>query len=354
MTGEDIYLSVLQWFFMTSTAVFFLLSFLFFGRMRSLKGQVDAVCAELDFKNKELEKKETPEKELMVPFGSSTSKSIILSLNPAGEVTYLNTAAEELFGYERQDILGHKALGRLFPLPDPKETTPDLITRIFLNPRLYLECDTENIKKSGEKVFISWTNRVTYNKNGDAVELHCVGFDISRRKRLENNLKRVSLQDALTGVLNRQAFLSVGENERKRAVLYRRPLSVVTMKLAYFHNPSSNVASSFSDQTLQKVIGLCQKQMPFTDIFGRIDDVEFAVLLPETTIDKAEETALHLKKKVQEASLTLGAESFITVTVGTSQLGKKDILFDTLLMRAFNTPCHDKKCMTTSKTKKKG
>lgn len=352
MAQEEIYLSVLGWFFMMSTACFFLLAYWFFRRMLAFKRRVETVCAELDEKKKELEQKGNVEKELMVPFGSPASKSIILSLNPAGEVTYMNEAAEELFGYDKADILGHKAAGRLFPRADDTEQArPNLIARIFAHPRLYLECETENIKKSGERVFLSWTNRVTYDENGRPAVLHCVGFDISRRKRLEQDLTRLACRDALTGVLNRQAFLRAGDHEAVRATAYGRPMAVAVMKLAYFHDPLSGAASSFSDCALQEIITQCRRLLRAGDVVGRIDDVAFAFLLPETDMNAAKALTERLKKKVREKSFVQG-DGFVTALFGVATLKKNDASFDFVLVRALMA-ASETKAGSSDKTKEK-
>ena len=71
---------------------------------------------------------------------------------------------------------------------------------------MYVEHETENITKEGKHIWISWTNRLVYDESGEPVELQSVGFDISKRKKLEEELRFLASVDPLTGALNRQSF----------------------------------------------------------------------------------------------------------------------------------------------------
>ena len=76
-----------------------------------------------------------------------------------------------------------------------KVKIPNSFDRIFQYPNLYMEHESENLKKDGEQLWISWTNRVVYNKDGEPEEIKSVGFDITKRKNLENELCSLAFKD---------------------------------------------------------------------------------------------------------------------------------------------------------------
>ncbi len=266
------------------------------------------------------------------------TKSILISVNKDYKITYANEYALELFKFTKEELIGQNIFGSIYPQnefqPDFKE---NIITRIFQNPNLYMEHESENIKKDGEKIWISWTNRVVYNENNEPQEIKSVGFDISKRKKLENDLYSVTFQDATTLALNRQTFMDLAVKELKRSNLYNRQLSILVLKLNCFENSNNLKNEDFTDTLLKDVINLSKKIVRECDIIGRISDVEFAILLPETSFEKAQFFAEQLKMKIEEKNLKDGLSFFVTANFGIASKETKNENIDTLLQKAINS-----------------
>ena len=110
----------------------------------------------------------------------------------------------------------------------------------------------------------------------------------------------------------------------------------MVMKLDYFHNIDDNASYSFSDDILKEMVAICRKAMRNSDKLGRIDDVEFALLLPETPAENAVFLAERLKSKIQEKNLKSKDGTFVSATFGVANLDSRDDTIDTLLLRALN------------------
>ncbi len=266
------------------------------------------------------------------------TKSILISVNKDYKITYANEYALELFKFTKEELIGQNIFGSIYPQnefqPDFKE---NIITRILKNPNLYMEHESENIKKDGEKIWISWTNRVVYNENNEPQEIKSVGFDISKRKKLENDLYSVTFQDATTLALNRQTFMDLAVKELKRSNLYNRQLSILVLKLNCFENSNNLQNEDFTDTLLKDVINLSKKIVRECDIIGRISDVEFAILLPETSFEKAQFFAEQLKMKIEGKNLKDGLSFFVTANFGIASKETKNENIDTLLQKAINS-----------------
>ncbi len=336
MTENIHCLPVIQGFFLITTLLFILLSCILGNKVKHLRRKLSRKLEELAVKTKEVEELKKSPKSLLVPYDAEKSKSIIISIDSNGRLAYANDYAEEIFGFTQEELIGHSAFDTIFPAPEKHDAGNDIITRIFTNPKLYVEHETENVRKDGSKFWISWTNRVVYDENGNPSEIRSVGFDISKRKKLENELKVLSALDPVTNVLNRQAFLEAGAKELKRSNRYNRQLSVIVMKLTFFQNLGSEQLRTFTDEILQNVVQICRKSVRESDILGRIGDVEFGIILPETPQENAAFLSDRLKQKIQESALTAGGDFFISAIFGVAGKGKKDDSIDTLLLRSFN------------------
>lgn len=338
MLGTIDCFAVAQSFFILTTILFIFVSMMFLNRSRHLQKKLSGMIEALAAKNKELEDVRQSSQNVLSPFIPETSKSIIVSIDPAGKITDVNEYATEIFKYTRDEMVGREVFGTIFPVPEKKDSLQaNIVSRIFTNPKLYVEHETENIKKNGERFWISWTNRVIYDDAGQPVEIRSVGFDITKRKRLEEELRYLASVDPLTGVLNRQALLEAGARELKRAVRYKRQLSILVLKLNYFHgiNEMGN-DPGFSDEIIRQAVAICRKATRDSDYIGRVGDVEFAIVLPETPAENAAFLAERLKEKIQEKNLKESNSFFVSATFGIAGKTSKEDTIDSLLLKALN------------------
>jgi len=343
--------AIVQGFFFVTTLIFILLTFVFMNRSKHLRRKLSNMIEQNAKQAKELEEVKKNTKNPLEPFIPETSKSIILSIDLNEKITSANDYACELFGFSKEELIGTNIFTTIFPKPERKDSLQaNIISRIFNNPKMYVENETQNVKKNGEKFWISWTNRVIYDEKGNPMEIRAVGFDITKRKKLEEELRHLASVDPLTGVLNRQALLEVGSTELSRANRYNRQIAIVIMKLNYFHNPENSY--TFSDETLQETVAICRKAMRDCDYLGRIGDVEFALILPETPPENAVFLAERLKQKIQEKNLQSETGGFITATFGVSGRETKDDTIDSLILRALYALQEANKAAQPKPTKK--
>jgi hypothetical protein len=86
--------------------------------------------------------------------------SIILSLNPEGDITFLNRYGQNFFGYSEGEIIGKPMLGTLTPPTGFKGR--DLMTflaGVVRHPNRYAFSVNENMLRNGERVTIFWANK---------------------------------------------------------------------------------------------------------------------------------------------------------------------------------------------------
>ncbi len=119
-----------------------------------------------------------------------SANSIILRMDPLGNVTFLNDFACRFFGFKQSEILGKNVIGTIVPLQDSlgqdlKAKMEDLV----VSTELYSCTENENITKDGKRVWVSWSNRPLHDQNGKVREVICVGNDITRMKKAESELK---------------------------------------------------------------------------------------------------------------------------------------------------------------------
>ncbi len=161
--------------------------------------------------------------------------------------------------------------------------------------------------KSGE---LRWVGDHSFPwKDGTGKAIGSVGIltDVTERRQLINRLrqtqeelKRLSLVDGLTGVANRRHFDEVLEREWRRAKRDRKPLCLVMIDLDLFKRYNDTHGHLAGDDCLKAVSGALRESLRRPgDFVARYGGEEFAVLLPGTGAGAGRLVAESLRTAVQ-------------------------------------------------------
>jgi PAS domain S-box-containing protein len=109
---------------------------------------------------------------------------IILSLNPEGNITFLNHYGQSFFGYSNDEILGRPMLGTLTPSTgfEGRDLT-SFLDGLKHDPNRYAFSVNQDILRNGQKVWIFWANKGIYDDQDQEQEVLRVGLDITERER---------------------------------------------------------------------------------------------------------------------------------------------------------------------------
>ncbi len=142
--------------------------------------------------------------------------------------------------------------------------------------------------------------------------------EIARRKELEDELRQLANTDALTGACNRRHFVEVCDKELQRARRYGRPLSLLMMDIDHFKRINDNHGHAAGDEVLKRLAETCQAVLRGQDVVGRLGGEEFAVLMPECTVEAAERVAERLRRTLAgvEVAVAEGRTVGFTVSIG--------------------------------------
>ena len=159
--------------------------------------------------------------------------------------------------------------------------------------------------------------------------------DISQRKKLEAELFHQANTDALTGVSNRRFFMNLAEQEIRRARRFSRDLSIIMMDLDHFKHINDTYGHAAGDNALETIVRASLESLRESDIMGRLGGEEFAIILPETTLEAATEVANRLLAHIAETPIaTTKGAIHCTTSLGVGELAKSDNTIDDLLSRA--------------------
>jgi PAS domain S-box-containing protein len=138
-----------------------------------------------------------------------SANSIILEWDTAGHITFLNRFGQNFFGYSEQEIVGRNVMGAIVPKTETSgRDLQQMIDDMCLHPERYEQNENENIKKDGERVWVSWANKALLEPEGKAVGVLSIGNDVTARRQAEEKLRQqneylAALHDTTLGLLSR-------------------------------------------------------------------------------------------------------------------------------------------------------
>ncbi|MFC5525638.1 GGDEF domain-containing protein [Rhodanobacter ginsengisoli] len=113
-----------------------------------------------------------------------------------------------------------------------------------------------------------------------------IAFLTYRIKRSQLKFMRLARRDGLTGIYNRQHFVTEAERQLQYCRKSTRDACLVLIDLDHFKVVNDTFGHSTGDRVLKRAVEACQAHLRSTDIFGRLGGEEFGILLPECSLEQ--------------------------------------------------------------------
>jgi two-component system chemotaxis family response regulator WspR len=229
----------------------------------------------------------------------------------------------------KKDAFTAGANDYLVKLPDKIE----LVARIRLHSKAYLN----QIQRDEAHRSLSESQRQLVVSNSALAER------ISELQVARDELSRLVSTDALTGLNSRRRWFELAATEFIRYRRYGRPLTFLMADLDFFKRINDTFGHDAGDEVLRQfggVLGVASRQ---SDVAGRIGGEEFAVMLPETAADGAEEVARRIVAECRKLDIaTPAGQVKLSCSVGIAEATVVDATVEEVLRRA-DTALYDAK-----------
>jgi len=163
---------------------------------------------------------------------------------------------------------------------------------------------------------------------------------------LRETLRDQSIRDPLTGLFNRRFMQESLNKELQRSRRKQRSLAIIFLDLDHFKRFNDTFGHDAGDSVLKSIADIFRVHFRADDVICRYGGEEFAVILPESTIEDAARRAEALRLATRDLKLVYRGTSLDPVTLSIGIAGFPDHAQDAqeLLDRA-------DKCLYQSKAK---
>ncbi len=233
------------------------------------------------------------------------SKSNILNVNPR---------FTELFGYILEEIKGRNLDNGMIHPPDKIEEGK-LLTKKSLEGYFYFE--TIRKKKDGTlfPVGISGSQVII---DGQLKGLIGIFQDITERKKMEEELKKLAHFDVLTGCCGRRYGLNLLEQQIKTAKRKKTPVLLLYLDVDDFKHINDTFGHQEGDKVLKEAVKLFKSTLREVDSICRIGGDEFLLIFPESFPNDVPLIRKRLSKNLEKLNQKLAKSYKIDFSIGLS------------------------------------
>ena len=241
--------------------------------------------------------------------------SIVVETN--GRMSYLNTAVLKLLGEEDRDTVARHSLLH-YVTDKQQDNTRRQMNKIISQGGRAQPFETELLRPDGRRVDVEIYSACVMYEGEVGVQMALQ--DVTERKLLEAEWRRLSRMDGLTGIYNRRAFDELIERELRRAQRNRTSLALALIDIDAFKLFNDNYGHQQGDEALKKVaLALKQGAVRGGDHVARYGGEEFAAIMADTDIEGAVRVAESLRHAVEALAIPHEhnpAAAHVTISIG--------------------------------------
>jgi diguanylate cyclase (GGDEF)-like protein/PAS domain S-box-containing protein len=261
----------------------------------------------------------------------------VICTNIAGNVTYLNLAAEKMTGWSRQEAT-ERPVTEIFRVLDAtsRETIPNPMELVVgQNQPLHLPLNCVLIRRDGFEIPIEDCVSPIHDREGHATGAVIVFRDVSAARAMALQTTYSAHHDFLTGLPNRMLLNDRINQAIALAVRHSKNVAVLFLDLDGFKHINDSLGHPTGDKLLQSIAKRLVNCVRTADTVSRQGGDEFVVLLSE--MERSEDAAVSARRILQAVAEVHSFDQHdlhITTCIGVSVYPDDGLDAETLIKNA--------------------
>ncbi len=240
---------------------------------------------------------------------------LIQCISAEGRFVYVNQAWRETLGYAAEEI--EKLT--VFDIIDQEsiEHCMDVFDRLRKGEKID-RVEAIFRAKDGSRVMLEGSISTRFT-NGQLISTRGIFRDITKRKRLEEELRALSLTDDLTGLRNRRGFLTLSEQQLKVARRLMKMMVLFFIDIDGMKKINDTLGHPAGDRALTETAEVLRGSLRESDIIARIGGDEFAVFSLEGASPDVEGILSRISESINSLNSTEGRPFALSLSIGVAR-----------------------------------
>jgi diguanylate cyclase (GGDEF)-like protein/PAS domain S-box-containing protein len=228
------------------------------------------------------------------------SNGLLCVADRHGRFVRVNPAWTEALGYSERELLSRPSAELVHP--DDRDRTLECTARLAKGPSESANFENRYRAKDGSWRWLSWTSR------SDGELIYSVAKDITETKRAEARqdarLREAQAQartDDLTGLANRRLWDAELPREIARSRRNGSPLAIAMIDLDGLKAINDTDGHQAGSNAIKSAAAAWSAMLRESDVLARFGGDEFAVIMPDCSLEDARRTAERLRAAVGPA-----------------------------------------------------
>ncbi|MEW5797283.1 MAG: sensor domain-containing diguanylate cyclase [Candidatus Zixiibacteriota bacterium] len=133
--------------------------------------------------------------------------------------------------------------------------------------------------------------------------------------QLLKRTEELTIMDELTDSYNYRYFVQKFQEEKRRAVRYHLPLSIIMIDIDWFKKLNDGYGHEAGNAVLHRLAQVIKECVRDVDIFCRYGGEEFVVILPQTPLAEAQRIGERIRTQVESTIIDTGQTGKVKITV---------------------------------------
>lgn len=276
----------------------------------------------------------------------------IITTDKNGNIKQMNPNAEKLTGWPKNKAIG-KEINRVFNISDSSCTNEVLnpITKTLIHGKIAVNQNESTLHNSaGDEYAVEYSSAPIIDHNNMIHGAIVVFRDVTEIRTLTHQLSYQATHDSLTGLINRREFERRLNQALNNARAEHQQHVLLYLDLDLFKVINDTCGHAAGDELLKQLSGKLRDDLRESDVLARLGGDEFGVLLESCPVNKAEQIAESLRKKVHDTRFVWDDKSFeIGVSIGLVPITATSGTLSDLLSEA-DTACYEAKDQGRNRT----
>lgn len=275
----------------------------------------------------------------------STDDSIYL-IDPEYRYLFVNKKHLERLGLPGEQVIGRSY--RDFHVPVEIEDFNNAVDHVFKTGESVIR---EHLSSRDGKTFLRTLSPVRDSK-GTVIAVTVISKDISILKKMENQLKTLSITDDLTGICNRRGFYYLAVQQMKNAKRAGKRMVLLFADVDGLKIVNDRFGHQAGDATLIAATAVLQETFRDSDVLARIGGDEFGIVPVNINGDDVDNIIQRLQRNIDSFNTRGLLPRPLSMSVGASVLDPGTSLTLDQMMACADQAMYEHKKQKYSKTSK--